>query len=78
MSTEKLVEEMKYGNRAISNHIQSLGNIGILAILYKVLKDAEKEEDEGLERYCKFAMIGVMLLQVLISISNLVNACKKK
>lgn len=77
MNTEKIVEEMKYGNRAISNNLQSICNVGAIAILYKVMKDAEKEEDEGLEIYCKLAMVGVMLLQVLISISNLVNACKK-
>ncbi|MDD3222521.1 MAG: hypothetical protein EOM34_09160 [Clostridia bacterium] len=78
MSKEKNLRDINYEMKKVNNNLQRLCNIGMLGIPFEMLKKAREEGDEEAIMLGKIGLALVAVLQVIISISNIVNIYKKK
>lgn len=78
MTTKELLKEIRRDNKKMIRSIQQLSNIGLMGILMNVARIAKEQDDETGKTIVKVGLALVVLSEVLVLISEIIDCRKAK
>ena len=78
MKNKEILKKIYYENRAINRNIQRLANISLIGLLAKSAKEAKESDDEQGKNLAKAGLLLVVISEVLIMISDILDRRKMK
>ena len=78
MKNKEILRKIYYENRAINRNIQRLANISLIGLLAKSAKEAKESDDEQGKNLAKAGLLLVVISEVLIMISDILDRRKMK
>lgn len=78
MKNKEILRKIYYENRAINRNIQRLANIGLIGLLARSAKETKESDDEQGKNLAKAGLLLVVISEVLIMISDILDQRKMK
>lgn len=78
MKNKEILRKIYYENRAINRNIQRLANIDLIGLLARSAKETKESDDEQGKNLAKAGLLLVVISEVLIMISDILDQRKMK